>query len=160
MAQTRLRLSNPALRNTLGLAVRLRVHSHWWRFLSSPQQSAHTVPVSPTSRQHPQQQQQRNDPLCSTDRRASFREGPARHDQASLCTEGALELWTSPPSAFGEGRVGTGGAEGLVYKFKIGGGGWWDEKEHSLQPNVFTFLYLLGMKSEWMSRQAPADSLL
>lgn len=87
MAQTRLRLGNPVLRNTLGLAVRLRVHGHWSRFLSSPQQSAHPVPASTAPRQHPQQQQQqeqRNDPLCFTDRRTSFREGPAPHDQASL----------------------------------------------------------------------------
>lgn len=114
MAQTRLRLSNPVLCNTLGLAVRLRVHGHWSRFLSSPQQSAHPVPVSTAPRQHPQQQQQqqqqRNDPLCFTDRRASFREGPAPHDQASLFIYGALEFLTSPPSTFGEGRVGTGGA--------------------------------------------------
>lgn len=125
MAQKRLRLSNPVLCNTLGLAVRLRVHGRWSLFLSSPQQSAHPVPVSTTARQHPQQhprqqqQQQRNDPLCFTDRRASFREGPAPHGQASLLIYGALEFLTSQPSAFGEGRGGTGGAEGLVYKFKI-----------------------------------------
>lgn len=107
MAQTMMWLSNSVLCNTLGTAVILRVHGARSRFLSSPLQSAHTVPVSPTSRQHPQQQQ-RNDPLCFTERRTSFREGPPPHNQASLFIYGGLEFLTSPPSAFGGGRGESG----------------------------------------------------
>lgn len=157
MAQTMMWLSNSVLCNTLGTAVILRVHGAWSRFLSSPLQSAHTVPVSPTSRQHPQQQQ-RNDPLCFTERRTSFREGPPPHNQASLFIYGGLEFLTSPPSAFGGGRGESGHRWRLFTSSRsmiLG-----DQKEHSLWRNVSTFLYIWGMKLEWRSQEASGHSLL
>lgn len=86
VAQTMLWLSNSVLCNTLGMAVILRVHGHWSRLLCSPLLSS---PVCAHSPRQPDiqaassaaPQQQRNDPLCFTERRASFREGPPPHRQ-------------------------------------------------------------------------------
>lgn len=141
MAQKRVRLSNPVLCNTLGLAVRLRVHGHWSRFLSSSQQSAHPVPVSTAPRQHPQQhpqQQQRNDPLCFTDRRTSFREGPAPHDQASLFIFYSFRILNKSAIHIWWGESGHRWCLFTSSRSRV----WGDQKEHSLQSNVFAFLYL------------------